>query len=114
MKRFRISTLALVSVLVLLLVVSARADVRLPKVIGDHMVLQQGTSVPIWGWADAEEKGTVTLGQSAASATACSEGKWMVKLDAMEAGGPYEMTGPAGNTITVPGTPRGGGGVGPA
>ncbi|OHB78346.1 MAG: hypothetical protein A2V98_09415 [Planctomycetes bacterium RBG_16_64_12] len=101
MKRFRISTLALVSVLVLLLGVSARADVRLPKVIGDHMVLQQGTSVPIWGWADAEEKVTVTLGQSTATATACSEGKWMVKLDAMEAGGPYEMTVQAGNTITL-------------
>src|SRR3989304_5163638 len=101
MKRFCISTLALVSVLVLLLGVSARADVRLPKVIGDHMVLQQGTSVPIWGWADAEEKVTVTLGQSTATATACSEGKWMVKLDAMEAGGPYEMTVQAGNTITL-------------
>jgi len=101
MKLSRICTLVLASVGVLLAAVYAQADVRLPKVIGDHMVLQQGMSVPIWGWADAEEKVTVTLGQSTASATASSEGKWMVKLEAMEAGGPYEMTVQGNNTIKL-------------
>ncbi len=35
---------------------SATADIKLPAVIGDSMVLQQGQPVPIWGWADDGEK----------------------------------------------------------
>jgi sialate O-acetylesterase len=93
--------LAWVSVCVLLAAASASADVRLPSVIGDHMVLQQGTSAPIWGWAEPGETVTVTLGPCKASATACDRGKWMVNLDAMESGGPHRMTVRGKNTITL-------------
>ena len=47
MRASRLFTLALVSICVLLAAISARADVRLPKVIGDHMVLQSGAAGPI-------------------------------------------------------------------
>jgi sialate O-acetylesterase len=101
MKLSRIVTLLLVSVGVVLIAVPARADVRLPKVIGDHMVLQQGKPLPVWGWADAGEKVTVALGESKASATAAEDGKWTVRLEAMEAGGPCQMTVQGNNTITL-------------
>ncbi len=38
---------------------SARADVRLPSIFSDGMVLQQNASVPVWGWADVGEEITV-------------------------------------------------------
>ena len=37
----------------------AQADVTLPKVIGNHMVLQRDRPLPIWGWAAADEEVTV-------------------------------------------------------
>jgi sialate O-acetylesterase len=101
MKLSRSVTLVLVSVCVVVAAGLARADVRLPKIIGDHMVLQQGKPLPVWGWADAGEKVTVTVGESKATATADDDGKWMVKLDAMEAGGPCQMTVQGNNTITL-------------
>jgi sialate O-acetylesterase len=66
---------------------SARAEVRLHNLFTDHMVLQQGTSVPIWGWADDGEKVTVEFAGSKASATT-KNGKWMVKLKNLKAGAP--------------------------
>ena len=41
---------------------AAQADVRLPEIISNNMVLQKDIPLPIWGWADAGEEVTVTLG----------------------------------------------------
>ena len=79
----------------------AQADVKLPAIIGDNMVLQRAIDVPIWGWADPGEKVTVTLGDQSKSATACEKGKWMVRLDSIKEGGPTKMTVAGKNTITV-------------
>ncbi len=80
----------------------AFADVKLPSVIGDNMVLQQGKPLPIWGWANAGEKVTVKLGKSrSAKTTADDNGKWMVKLKSMKAGGPYTLTVSGNNTIEL-------------
>ena len=70
---------------------SLRADVRLPKVFGDHMVLQQKSQVAVWGWADAGEDVSVTLGGATATAKAGADGKWRVQLATPEAGGPHEL-----------------------
>ena len=64
---------------------AAQADVRLPSIIGEGMVLQQGMEAPIWGWAEAGEKVTVSFAGKTKSATADDKGKWIVKLDAMKA-----------------------------
>jgi len=69
------------------------AQLRLPAVIGDNMVLQSNSTVPIWGWAQPYQKVDVkgswmTL---ARSARADSKGKWMIKLKSPEAGGPYSI-----------------------
>jgi sialate O-acetylesterase len=61
-----------------------RAEVKVAPVFGDHMVLQQGMPVPIWGTAAADEKVTVKFRGEEASATA-EGGKWVVKLPAMKA-----------------------------
>ncbi len=68
-----------------------RADVRLPKIFGSHMVLQQGKPIQIWGWANAGEIATVQLGEARQSAVANDKGEWKLALPAMRAGGPYTM-----------------------
>ncbi len=61
------------------------ADVKLPSVIGNSMVLQRQSPVPIWGWAEAGEEVTVEFAGQTQKATPDAKGKWMVKLAAMEA-----------------------------
>jgi sialate O-acetylesterase len=68
-----------------------QAEVRLPKVFSDHMVLQQDQPVAVWGWADAGEKVVVEIANSRAETKADAEGRWSVRLDPPAAGGPYEM-----------------------
>src|SRR5947209_5889024 len=63
------------------LAVPARANVRLPKLISDHMVLQRDAKVPIWGWAAADEEVAVTLAGQTKTARASAQGKWRVSLD---------------------------------
>lgn len=78
-----------------------RADVKMPSVFGDHMVLQQEAGLPVWGTADAGEKVTVTVGNKSASATAGADGKWMVKLSPLPAeSAPVTMTVAGKNTLT--------------
>ena len=81
---------------------TATADVRLPAMVGDNMMLQQQTGAPIWGWATPGE--TVTVAGSwgkEASATAGANGKWKVCLPTPSHGGPYTLTIKGNNTITV-------------
>jgi sialate O-acetylesterase len=78
-----------------------RADVKLPAIISDNMVLQSDHANPIWGWADPNEAVTVTLGDQKKTATAGADGKWMLKLDPAKTGGPVEMTVAGKNNITV-------------
>jgi sialate O-acetylesterase len=78
------------------------AGIRLPSVIGDNMVLQQGGQVPIWGWADPCGKITITASWGGKwEATADANGNWMVKIKPGKPGGPYEMTISDGNAITL-------------
>jgi sialate O-acetylesterase len=79
----------------------AFADVTPSALFGDHMVLQSGMSVPVWGKADPGEKVTVTVQRQTRSATADANGKWMVRLANLTTGGPLEMTIAGKNTITV-------------
>lgn len=60
---------------------TASADVKLPQIFGDHMVLQRETGVPFWGWAEPGEKVAVRVGSVTASTTAGQDGKWNVKVN---------------------------------
>jgi sialate O-acetylesterase len=82
---------------------SSFADVRLPSVIGDHMVLQQNTTVKIWGWGDVNEKIKLKAGwdTSTYTATASPNAKWSIELKTPVAGGPYKITINARNAIII-------------
>ena len=69
----------------------ARADVRLPALFSDHMVLQREMSAPVWGWAEAGESITVTIAGQSKSTKTDADGKWSIKLDKLETGGPLTM-----------------------
>jgi sialate O-acetylesterase len=76
----------------------AQGAVQVAPVFGDHMVLQQGMTVPVWGTAESGEKVTVKFRGQEASAEADSKGKWLVRLPAMEAPAKQE-----GTTLTIDG-----------
>ncbi|MCY2989410.1 MAG: 9-O-acetylesterase, partial [Planctomycetota bacterium] len=75
------------SLFVVMGVLQVRADVTLPKVLSDHMVLQRDRPLPIWGWADPEEQVTVKLDEATATAKADTQGNWKVVLPAVKADG---------------------------
>lgn len=89
------------SMWLLLLARPAQADVRLPRIIGDHMVVQRDLPVKIWGWADPGEKVTVQLAGKEATATAGDDARWIVTLDPVHADEPLVMTVRGKNTIRV-------------
>ena len=64
---------------------TAMAEVTLPPVLGNGMVLQRDLPVPVWGWADAGEKVSVTFADQTKITKAGDDGKWMVKLDPLKA-----------------------------
>ena len=74
------------------LVTPLRAELKLAGVFGSHMVLQRGEPIPIWGWAESGEEITVAVGEKKATTKAGEGGKWMVRLPAMDAGGPHTIT----------------------
>jgi len=80
---------------------SANAAVRLPSIISDNMVLQQGLKVRIWGSANAGEHVAVTFDKKTSNATADVQGRWQVLLGPLKAGGPFELTVKGDNVLTV-------------
>jgi len=81
----------------------ASAEVKLPALFGDGMVLQQEKAAPVWGWADADAPVTVQFAGQEKSTTAGKEGKWMVKLDPLTMSkDAATLTVTAGNdTVTI-------------
>lgn len=67
------------------------AKVKLPAILSDGMVLQRERSVKIWGNADKGESVTVVFKKKKFSTVAGEDGKWLVELPPMKAGGPFEM-----------------------
>jgi sialate O-acetylesterase len=80
---------------------SAHAEVRLPKILSSHMVLQRDRPIHFWGWADPRENVTVSLDGQSAAAAADNLGKWSLYLPAHAAGGPFTVTVKGSNTLNV-------------
>ncbi len=77
------------------------ADVKLPLIFSDNMVLQRDAHVPVWGTAAPGEAVTVQFAGQKKSVTAGKDGKWMVKLDPMPANAQNQtMTVTGNNQIT--------------
>jgi sialate O-acetylesterase len=79
----------------------ARADVRLPGIFSDHMVLQSNAAAPVWGWADPGEEVTVAIGGQSQKTKAGADGKWRVKLEPLKTGESLTLTVQGKNTLTV-------------
>ena len=79
----------------------AQATVRLPALVGSHMVLQRDAPVPVWGWAAPGEQVVVTFRGHDYPAAPAATGRWQVALPATPAGGPYNLIIKGQNTITI-------------
>ncbi|MEO1996447.1 MAG: sialate O-acetylesterase, partial [Planctomycetaceae bacterium] len=78
------------------------ADVKLPAVLGSHMVLQRDVPLPVWGTAEAGEEVRVDLDGNRATTKAGDDGRWKVTLKAMSADGkPHRLTVSGNNTVTL-------------
>jgi len=77
------------------------ADVTLPSLFADHMVVQRDRAVPIRGWAEPGEKVTATLGDQSHSVTADAQGHWRLNLEPLSAGGPHELVVRGNNTLRI-------------
>ncbi len=80
---------------------TARADVKLPAIVGDNMVVQRDAKVRIWGWAEPGEQVTVTMAGKSASAKTSADGRWEVMIGPYAAGGPHRMTIAGKKTVTL-------------
>ena len=81
---------------------SAFAQLRLPALVSDGMVLQRDHQLNIWGWAAPGDRVSVKFGGKQFKARAAAEGAWQVQLPSMKAGGPFIMEISAGKEkITI-------------
>ena len=77
------------------------ADVRLPALFSDNMVIQQKMKIPFWGWADPGERVIVEMGAFKAETVTNDEGRWKVRLGPLKAGGPFELLVSGKNILSI-------------
>ena len=80
---------------------SIHAQVQLPRLVRDSMILQRDTKVNIWGWASPKEKVSIKFNNKTIKVTTGVDGKWIVQLQPMKAGGPYTMEVTGKNKILL-------------
>lgn len=91
----------ILSLLFLCLNLVLNAQVELPKLFSNGMVLQRNKPIPVWGWAKPNEKVEVSFTGQTLRTTADNSGKWKVVLKAEESGGPFTMTVKGKNSIVL-------------
>lgn len=97
MVTIRITALLVCSILISVV----NAQVHLPRLVRDSMILQRDTKVTIWGWAAPKEKVQVSFQNKKYKAITDADGKWNVVLPPTKAGGPYTMSIDASNHIIL-------------
>jgi sialate O-acetylesterase len=85
------------------LFLSASAQIKLPRLIRDSMVLQRDTRLKLWGWASAGEKVAVSFQRKTYRTTTGRDGKWTLFLPPQKTGGPYALQVKGKNEITLNG-----------
>lgn len=89
MRKYQRITLALFSLFLLLTELSAQ--ISLPKVFGDNMVLQRGIQIPVWGNATPGARIIAELGAVRITGITDQQGKWQIRFPKQKAGGPYTL-----------------------
>jgi sialate O-acetylesterase len=82
-------------------VTAARADVKLPPIFGNNMVLQRGMPVPVWGKANPGEEVTVAFLDQKQTTKAGADGNWLIKQNPLKEGGPHELVVSGKNTVKL-------------
>ena len=77
------------------------AQVRLPRLVRDSMILQRDTKIKIWGWASNGEKISIKFNKKNYKTKADANGNWSVFLSPLKAGGPYTMDIEGKNKISL-------------
>ncbi|MEO6285405.1 MAG: sialate O-acetylesterase [Dyadobacter sp.] len=77
------------------------AQVHLPRLVSDNMVLQRDQPVTIWGWAGPKEKVTLTFKGKSRNAVTGADGKWEILLPAQPSGTGFEMLVKGKNQIKI-------------
>jgi sialate O-acetylesterase len=75
----------------LLFTIAVQAEVKLPRLVSNGMVLQRDQNIKIWGWADIGESITLTFKNKKYSTKAGSDHKWTINIEPQQAGGPFHM-----------------------
>jgi sialate O-acetylesterase len=88
-------------ILALLVFFTSEAQIRLPRLIRDSMILQRDSKVKIWGWASPNEKVTVSFNKKTYRSKADTQGNWYLFLPPVKAGGPYQLEISGKNKITL-------------
>ncbi len=79
----------------------ANANVKMPLLFSDGMVLQRNKPISVWGWANSGEKIEVIFNKQTQKTKADKNGKWLLYLKPEKAGGPFKMTIKGNNSITI-------------
>jgi len=79
----------------------AQADIKLPVLVSDGMILQRDSKLIIWGWGSPGEKVQIKFNKKTVGTVTDAEGNWKIVLQPMKTGGPYTMEVKGNNTIII-------------
>jgi len=85
----------------LLTAAAVQANVKMPEIFGDGMVLQRDMKVPVWGWAAPGENVTVKIAGQTQKTVTGGDGRWQVELAPLQAGGPLTMEIDGNNQVRI-------------
>lgn len=77
------------------------SNVKLPLIFSDGMVFQRNKKIPVWGWAEANEKIDLHFNKQHKTVITDANGKWWINLEPEKAGGPFQFTVSGKNKITI-------------
>lgn len=80
-----------IPIFLLLFTLTVCAEVKLPQLVSNGMVLQRDQKIKIWGWADAGEKISLTFKNKTYTTKTGTDGKWLIQIEPQTAGGPFTM-----------------------
>ena len=83
------------------IVTDVNAQVKLPAIIRDSMILQRDTKIKLWGWAHPGEKINITINNKKYRTAASDNGSWSVEINPLKVGGPYKINIDASNHIVI-------------
>ncbi|MDQ8193684.1 sialate O-acetylesterase [Coraliomargarita sp. SDUM461004] len=85
MNSYKLKSLLIYAIAIISIITNLSAEIKLPSIFTDHMVLQRGQNIPVWGTSDAGASLTIQFADQIQTTTADSEGKWRIDLAPLSA-----------------------------